>query len=449
MKRKLITLSAMTLAGTFALGQTQASAVETFWHGQFRINSYFQNASKDSTFGPGDDVQASRLRFRPTLDFKFDSGVKAHIQLNIGHINSNITNARTDNAGNPAVGLRHGYISAPIPNYTDWTLTAGIVPMSDKFGDTLFSGDWDYNPLVYMLTGKVADIDIRAAHGNLSEGSEQQITSNAVDDLDQWFFDADTKMGLGASFYALNDNRKSGPAYLGTPTQNTQDYIGVRYTGKAQTIDYNAFAVYNWGKRQVAASGSNPTERKNSGFAVKAEAKVPVGTAKIGVLGVYASGDKDFQDATKDKSSSFITPMSVVGTTGYWGYTGKLNVQGPTDTGIDTHFVNIDGGGANSSNNLGAGIATLQANMSFPIMPKLDGYLAAGLFTHAAKPTATADKKYIGTDLYAQVKYMLWDNLNLEAGIDYAALGKGHPSTISTGESKNVTLLFSRLQLEF
>ncbi len=430
MKRKLILLSAMTLAGTFALGQTQASAVETLWHGQFRINSYWQDGSKNETFGAGKDVQASRLRFRPTLDFKFDSGVKAHIQLNIGHINSNTSNARFDKSGtDPAVGLRHGYISAPIPGYTDWTLTAGLVPLSDKFGDTLFSGDWDWNPLTYMVSGKVGDIDLRVAHANLDENSEG---GEPADDLDQWIIDADTKMGLGASFYALNANSSKRNEY----------YAGVRYAGKADMVDYNAFAIYNWGQDNSNAA----LQRKHSGYAVKAEAKVPVGAAKFGVMGVYASGDKDFADTTKDDSGAFITPMSFIGHTGYWGYTGKLNVQGPTDTGIDDSHINIDGSLGGTTGN---GITTIQANLSFPIMPKLDGYAAAGWFTQ--NDAATGENKNIGTDLYAQVKYMLADSLNLEAGVDYVALGKGHAASVAlaTPESRNVTLVFSRLQLEF
>ncbi len=432
----------------YASGLGSAYAVEPDWHGQFRINSYYQNASKDGVFGRGDDIQASRLRFRPTMDFKWDNGVKAHIQLNIGHINSNTSNARLDTGGSSAVALRHGYISAPIPDYTDYTLVAGLVPMSDKFGDTLFSGDWDYNPLTYMILGNVGGVDLRIAHGNLAEGAE---SSHPADDLDQWFFDGDTKSGFGASFYAVNDNTKPTSSVTGASTTN-EYYAGARYNGKFSSTDFNAFVVYNRGERKVSASGTNPTERKNSGFAAKAEVKVPVMTAKVGLLGIYASGDKDYGDATQDSASSFITPMSIAGTTGYWGYTGKLNVQGPTDTGVDTSFVNIDGGGyATNNTNLGNGMATIQVNAAIPITPKLEGYAAAGWYSHT--DAAAGFNKYIGTDLYAQLKYMLWENLNIEAGVDHAMLGKGHPDSVALGagnqSTRNETLVFSRLQLEF
>lgn len=446
--KKSILLSLTALFGSLVMGNTAANAVETFWHGQFRINSYYQNASKDNAFTKADDILASRLRFRPTLDLKFDNDIKAHIQLNIGHINSNISNARFDKSGTePAVALRHGYISTPIPKVENWTLVAGLVPMSDKFGDTLFSSDWDYNPLTYELLGKVADMDIRLAHGNLKENNENHLSP--ADDIDQWFADLDTKMGVGVSFYALNDNSKPTNTITGA-SHTFEDYVGVRYASKLEPVDFNAFAVYNWGKRKFVASAGTSSERKNSGFALKAEAKVPVGAAKAGLMALYASGDKDFSDATKGKSSSFITPMSVVGTTGYWGYTGKLNVQGPTDTGIDNHFVNIDGGGANNTN-LGHGVTTVQVNAGFPILEKLDGYAAAGWYTH--NNATSGFKKYIGTDLYAQATYHFASMLALDFGADYAMLGKGQADSVALGvnnqATRNVTLLFSRLQLEF
>jgi hypothetical protein len=453
-KSILLSLSAL-LGGVVMIGSTPAHAFEALWHGQFRINSYYQNASKDDVFGKGDDIQASRLRFRPTVDFNFDNGVKAHIQLNIGHINSNIANARYtldgSSTGDPVVSLRHGYISAPIPQFENWTAMAGLIPMSDRFGDTLFSSDWDWNPLAYALMGKVGDMSLRIAHANLDEGAE---SSHPADDLDQWIADLDTGMGLGVSFYALNANTGSGAVTTATQgaAKTREYYAGIRYAGNLEVLDFNAFAVYNWGRREFGVVGTNPTERKNSGVALKAEAKVNAGAAKVGVMALYASGDKDYQDPTKDDASSFITPMSIAGTTGYWGYTGKLNVQGPTDTGVDTSFVNIDGGGyATADQNIGNGLSTVQVNVTFPIMPKLEGYAAAGWYTH--NKAATGFKKYIGSDFYAQAKYMMWENLSIEAGVDYAMLAKGHGDSVALGtvdqSKRNETLVFSRVQLEF
>lgn len=458
MIKKPMLLFAAVLFAIFSF-ESSASAinVETFWHGQFRINSYYENASKDDVFTKSDDIQASRLRFRPTLDLKFDNNIMAHIQLNIGHINSNVSNARFDNSGNPAVALRHGYISAPIPGYENFTLVAGLIPMSDKFGDTLFSSAWDYNPLTYEVLAKVADTDLRLAHGNLKEGNENHVSP--ADDVDQWFVDWDTKYGVGFSFYALNDNSKpnsiiTNAINLGSAKPNAthtfEDYIGVRYAGKLEPVDFNAFLIYNWGKRRFDASPGEVNERKNSGIALKAEAKVPIGAAKAGILAIYTSGDKKFGDPTESKSHSFITPMSIVGTTGYWGYTGKLNVQGPTDTGVDNDNINIDGATYSNGRNLGRGLTTIQANLSFPVVERLSGYAAAGWYRSNSAPAGRS--KNIGTDLYVQARYMFASFLSLDAGVDYAFLGKGHPNSsavLASEEARNVTLLFTRLQLEY
>ena len=79
MSKRWIFWSVLFFCAIYSSGMENAYAVETNWHGQFRINSYYQDASKDAVFTKGDDIQACRLRFRPTLYFKWDHGVKAHI----------------------------------------------------------------------------------------------------------------------------------------------------------------------------------------------------------------------------------------------------------------------------------------------------------------------------------------------------------------------------------
>ena len=156
-----------------------------------------------------------------------------------------------------------------------------------------------------------------------------------------------------------------------------------------------------------------------------------------------ASGDKDF--LATDSASSFITPMTLIAHTGYWGYTGKLNVQGPTDTGIDNPL-NIDGAAYGTGSGVGYGIMTIQAKADFPIMDRLTGYAAIGIFQHMDVPSGS--EKSIGTDIYVQGKYNVAQNLNLEAGLDYASIGKDNTAYNNTVDN-TITLLFARLQLEY
>jgi hypothetical protein len=57
--------------------------------------------------------------------------------------------------------------------------------------------------------------------------------------------------------------------------------------------------------------------------------------------------------------------------------------------------------------------------------------------------------KDIGTDIYVQGKYNIGPKLNLEFGVDYAALGAGSHMTVALDKARNITTMFSRLQLEY
>nr|MBC8524232.1 hypothetical protein [Chlorobium phaeobacteroides] len=174
MRKCLSILFGFVLVGGLLLLPDDALADPEFsWHGQFRINSYF-----DFRDNAGDDVTGSRLRWRPTIDVKFSESVSLHTQLNIGHINANIFQE-------DPVKLRHAVIKAGIYD-TGVTMSAGLVPISDKFGDTMFSSDWDFNPLAALFEASYGDLAFRAGAGQLVEGD-----AAAEDDLIIYLFDMD------------------------------------------------------------------------------------------------------------------------------------------------------------------------------------------------------------------------------------------------------------------
>src|SRR3972149_9030947 len=153
-----------TIMIVFLFGSAAVSlAADAMWHGQFRINYYSMSQDEDVDSG----VAAARLRWRPTWDVKVNNDVSMHMQLNIGHIQSNTSNARYEQGGDPAVAIRHAMLNFTTP-VTGGKFAAGLVPMSDTFGDTLFRGDWGFNPLALSWMGKVENVDIRLAGGNLA-----------------------------------------------------------------------------------------------------------------------------------------------------------------------------------------------------------------------------------------------------------------------------------------
>lgn len=385
-------------------------AAESEFHGQFRINYY--SLDRDDT---GANQTAARLRWRPTWDATLPDDVKMHLQLNIGHITGNKFNAQNEQSGGPAVALRHAVLDFAVPE-TGGRINAGLVPLSDKFGDTLFSGDWDFNPVAVAWLGKAGPIDIRAAAGELNENDEVRADDQAI-----YLLDVDGGP-FGASLYRFEDRA----------TEVTQDYLGIRGSQQFGPVNVNAFVIYN--------SGSNDaTTIDNSGYAAKLEAT----TKMFGIMALYATGDDGTGAGDTD---DFVTPQQLYDGHGYWGYTGKLNIQGPTDTGVDNPL-RLDGSvyGDNGTT-ASRGMVTVQAKAGFQVTEKFGLYAAVGHYRHAE--AAGAEDEEIGNDVYLQGKYGFAENLNIEAGADYAMLSDNNKA-YNYPKDQDWLLIFARLQLEY
>jgi hypothetical protein len=135
------------------------------------------------------------------------------------------------------------------------------------------------------------------------------------------------------------------------------------------------------------------------------------------------------------------------GANSYWGYTGILTVQGPTDTGFDGDSLNI-------SNN-GYGLASVQARCSFPLAIVLKGYLAAGWFGGGR---AAGRSRSVGVDVLAMGTYRFGKALALDVGAAYARLedsvsgyqqGAAGAFNQPAGARRDKRALFARLQAEF
>lgn len=439
-------LIVMGILSLILLSYTLVSAVESTFHGQFRINYYNLSQDDEACSAAAEaaetcsdaSVAAARLRWRPTWDATISEDVSMHLQLNIGHITSNTANARYEQGDDPAVALRHAMLLFTVPG-VGGKIAAGLVPVSDKFGDTLFSGDWDFNPLTLAYMGKVGVADIRLATAKLMENGEAFTDPGTRDDLDVHLVDVDAPVGngtVGGSVYALVS--QAGFAALGGD-KGSQYYYGLRAAQDVGPVKVKVFILGNSGTSENVAG----QDVDNSGFAGKLEGIMALGPAHVGLMFITASGDKEF--GTTDDADSFITPMTLIGHTGYWGYTGKLNIQGPTDTGIDSP-VNIDGARYDNGSGLGSGITTVQIKADFPIMERLTGYVAVGIFQSAEVPNGFDEA--IGTDFYAQGKYNIAENLNLEAGVDVALLDKDNP-VYGYADDNTITVGFARLQLEY
>ncbi|AXS84109.1 hypothetical protein D0851_14370 [Marinobacter sp. Arc7-DN-1] len=410
---------------------------EASFGGQYRINSY----SADNDLPTEDNNQAAnRLRIRQNIDLRLSEQFDTHLQLELGHTTGNIgttgrgTLSDQDNPGTGEVRVRHGVMRYRADS--DTVLRAGIIPLSDRFGDALFSGDWDYNPLAAAADIPLTNGSLRLVAGSLSEGSE------TLRDDDANHYQADFSFTAGAAELTLSGVLLRMPDdFTGSPGGNyNHANYGLALSYPLHHWQLDAFVLASSTDKELLG-----TTEDGSGVALKTALSGPLGIGRLGVMVTYASGEGD--------GSGFLPTMALPGTYGYWGYTGVLTVQGPTDTGIDGDAVNI-------SNN-GYGMTTVQARYSFPIMPDLDGYVAAGWFGNT---DAAGRSGSVGTDLLMMATYHFNKVLALDFGLAAAALedsvsgywrgaagrraGDGAFNQ-AAGEDRDKRLAFTRIQAEF
>jgi len=427
-KKSLVSIG---IAAALASGATVSGAgtsPEVSFGGQYRINSYTL-MDKD---GAG-NIAASRVRIRQNVDLKFSEQFNTHIQFNIGHITEGIGNHSTNSSGADApgagdkgvtVGLRHAVLKYKFSDAA--ILVAGLVPVSDKFGDTLFSGDWDFNPVTYALVGNTGGFDYRIAGFTVAENGESDETTaggKTMNDIGGYLLDLGGDLGVakaGVMGLIIQTPNAAADGY------DSNSWFGVRADGDVSGLKLHLSGVGSSVKKNIAGTTDDAT-----GIQLLAKVDGKVGDLGWGVLALNSSGEK----GTK---KGFMSPQSLYGGQGYWGKTGILNIQGPTDTGMDANMLRTDNGGL--------GLMTIQANISSPLMDNLGGYLGAGFYQ--ANQDNAAGNKDIGTDIYAEVKYSFPNSpLALQAGVDVASLGKAAPN--SGGKTRTATAVFTRLQAEF
>lgn len=397
---------------------------EVSFGGQYRINAY----SGDEDYDSGDTQTASRARIRQNVDVKFTDNFKTHFQVELGHTTDNLTTTQSSTRGND-VSVRHAVLDYTFTNGIN--MQAGIVPLTDHFGDALFSSAWDYNPVALSFTAPMGAGTGRAFAAALRENNE----ADNDDDTTHYQLDYDlplsdgNKINLGVSYLTKDDGTGD--------SQSAANFgIGGRF-GLGGNLALNAFLIGSYTDEELI--GSND---KGSGAAIKLELTGKMGSGNFGLMVTHASGDED--------GEGFIPVMALSGANGYWGYTGLLTVQGPTDTGLgDSDAVNI-------SNN-GYGMTSVQAKLAFPITADLSGYIGAGWFgnTDARDRDSTVGYDIIAMGTYRFNKYLAVDFGGAFASLEdsvsqyYNGIVGGTNFNQAINEDRDKTMLFTRLQAEF
>ena len=403
--------------------------------GQYRVNFYSVENDFDNPPPNEDDNQtAGRLRLRQNVDIVFNEQFKTHAQFELQHTTDNVTTTDQRRGGKTTdVSIRHAVMDYTFRQGTN--AQVGIVPLQDYFHQTQFSADWDYNPLAASFIVPVGSSSLRLFAGNLEEGSESNADDDFVHYQADWTLPIGSNAGITLTGTALNIAEA-----VGTDDGLHYNY-GVGGHMPLGPMELNGFVMGSSTDKKLLGGTSDA-----DGVAVLAEVTGSLGSGSFGILASYAKGEED--------GTGFLMPMAFAQTFGYWGYTGILTVQGPTDTGFDFDGVNM-------SNN-GYGMISVQVKYSYPFTSALQGYLAAGWF---GDTDATDRDSTVGTDFLAMGTYRFNKVFALDLGVAYAQLEdsvsgyfQGVQSTTgisgaafnqAEGEDRDKWAALGRIQAEF
>lgn len=307
-----------------------------------------------------------------------------------------------------ARGIRYGYLFAePV---TEQRFLAGILPLSDELGDTLFSADWDFNVGGIAYLGACGASNYRLAYLELVEGvgaSDEDMLGD-----DGTFLIADyvhnleaLRVGVHAYYLSIAE---------GLPLGDTEElWIGPSVGTRLGSLNLRAFGVVNVGRlgegtlddEGHVVSGYR-TNDGHTGFAVKLEASHPVGASELSVQTLYSSGDPE-----DDVQGRFVTPQGLLGTQGYWGYTHLFTANPPSDV----NDLGLELG------NAGAGLFTLQGRARVPLLEQLRGEVAAGWFLAPEERNGTRD---MGVEVGGLLTWTIHDSFQIDFGGAGAFLGE-------------------------
>jgi len=385
-----------------------------------------------SNIGTKDDYDFFRQRFRVGLDIKPAENVGGYAQFEFrggwGGTSPAVSDPRVgptfSDWGIPynrlqARGIRYGYIyTSPKEGHM---LKAGILPVSDQLGDTIFSADWDFNVGGILYKGKAENVDYRVAYmrlvDDLRDKEDDQNGHLALLDINT---SIDTVKLGGHVYYLTIDKGAAGMV------KNTQGWYGVTASTKISNVDLNGFVLFNSGKI---------VDESNDGVGVKVEGSIPLGNLRLSVLGILTTGDET-------PTKGFQTIEGLLGTGGYWAYTYIFTPHGPSD--VNDFGLEIG--------NSGYGLRTVQARLDIPVNDRLDAQVQVGWFQSSEDVpltiSGTGKDNGLGTEFGGQIKYGVAKNLNLEVGAAFASLDDAGVELFQGINEDSVKEIFARFQLE-
>jgi hypothetical protein len=327
-----------------------------------------------------------------------------------------------------ARGIRYGYLFAePLASQR---LVAGILPLSDEVGDTLFSADWDFNVGGVAYLGALGPSNYRLAYLELVEGVGASDDDTVREDgtllIGDYVHQLETmRVGLHSYYMSIGE---------GLPLGDTQElWIGPSVEMHLSKLNVRAFGILNVGRLgqgtldedgQVASGFE--TNDGHTGLAVKIEASHPIGASEVSLQALYSTGDRE-----NEVQDRFVTPQALVGTQGYWAYTHLFTANPPSD--VNDLGLDLD--------NSGAGLLTVQGRVRIPLLEWLRAETTAGLFLGAEERN---DSRELGVEVAGLLTFVAGKGFQIDVGSAGAFLG----SFFGPG-AEDLYEVFARIQYQF
>ncbi len=427
-KRDVIRFAFFLIFGLYFLtvGDLQAASLDELYKFdlslQYRVMYNRSNlpGAGGSSFLDLNDYDFFRQRFRLTLDVQPTKRVGGFVQLEYRGgwgVGPDISDPRGGISHGVAFnrlsarGIRYGYVYAFLGQ--GHKLSTGILPVSDKVGDTLFSADWDFNVGGISLEGKLNGSDYRLGYLRLVD-----TLSSGVDREGEFFILDFLHSKIGAHVYFFNMNKGTDlPGLLGSDIR--EGWFALTSSFDLNKTNLNAFIMINNGKYDGVS---------HTGMALKGEGKFSFNKTDFSLLAVYTTGSEDSLG-----KGSFLTPLGILGSGGYWAYTHIFTPQGPSD---------VNDFGLEIGNN-GAGMFTSQAKLKFSkILKNLDFKLSGGIFLSDKERNQS---KSMGIEVGGEFTLFIDQFLAFDFGVSFAQLGDFFGEEIQKG----IYEIFGRFQIEF
>lgn len=412
--------------------------------GQYRIMANYSNFPWHAESISDNEAKSSffNQRFRPWLNVIVNENVSGYLELEIGNIiwgdNYEWTKiymgpATTPGGDRVGIELRRGYLTYQ----NEWLgkVVAGIQEWSDSFGDTLASGDWDFNVGGVSYKRSITNLwnsALKLGVFSLCEGDVSKANDDTIlftSDIDFPVFE---ESSIGLSAYFLNDGDQYSYPLVESYDSSRDLWAGLRGETKLGPVLADGFFIYNYGEM-------DSPDFKHQGYATRLQGSCEIGPATARVQGIYSTGEDDPSDTDSNEFRTIAqSERDNYGSQGYWSYLALTSPRGSSD--IQDLGVGLQ--------NRGLGLTTIQGSLAFPIIKRVSGYTAIGWLRSSAD-NPNNGKCDMGTELVAETTIDLTGNLKWDLGLAYLFTGDFYKASSASVDPENLYEFYSRLQLEF